>query len=142
MSTFANSLQSRSKADLRATCETLARIVAEFQWMAKRYASGRLSYAPGVVNQHTQTLLNLGIECNPCAEGTIWAEDGAGRRVDGLDAEHLMPGHPVATGRLIGLLPRTRLADELLRLLDLPADAGIAAAVEKVMELQDKARVR
>ena len=58
-------------------------IVQDLHWMARRYANGRMSYVTSMFNEHTQTLLNLGVELNPANDGTIWARDGMGHRFEG-----------------------------------------------------------
>lgn len=60
-----------SEATLNAACE--------LHWMARRYADGRQSYAVGMHNDHTRTLLALGAPLNPTGDGTLWAADGSGR---------------------------------------------------------------
>ena len=50
---------------------------------ARRYADGRMSYMPSLLNMITKRLLDRGIKLND-ADGTLWARDGMGRRFDGL----------------------------------------------------------
>jgi hypothetical protein len=61
---------------LRHENETLRSICADLQWMAKRYANGRMTYAVGLMNEHTMTLLKMGVPLNPCGEQNIFARDG------------------------------------------------------------------
>lgn len=56
-------------------------------WMARRYADGRQSYATGLFNDTTRTLLSLGVELNPTGDHTFWARDLDGRGCDGLSEE-------------------------------------------------------
>lgn len=128
-----------NKISLKKENEILRSIIKDISWMARRYATGRSSVAPGLYNECAAKSLELGIELNPTADGTIWAEDGMGRSFDSLTDEHLTPNHPIATGRLIGLPPRTHLAEEMRRLLELGENDGIGAAIEKIMELKEKA---
>lgn len=127
-----------TKKQLRQRCEALEKIAHDLHWMARRYADGRRSYAPGLFNDHTRALLEMGVKLNPTGDGTVWANDGD-IPFAGLDAEHFMPGHPVATGHVVALPEGTRLADELLSLLGLEKGCGIAAAVEAVAALKRKA---
>ena len=78
--------------------ELLENIVKDFHWMARRYTSGRQSYATGLFNDHTKALLEMGIELNDC-DGTIWALDAQGRAFDGLTAEQAIPGTSEAKGK-------------------------------------------
>ena len=66
---------------LEQEVETLKNIVIDLQWMARRYANGRMSYAVGMLNDHTEVLLNLGLNLNPCAEKQIFARDGMGEDI-------------------------------------------------------------
>jgi len=69
-----------------ANCATLRAIVVDLQFWARRYADGRMTYVTGEVNQHTRTLLAMGIELigDPADGGTVWSRDGMGRDFDGL----------------------------------------------------------
>lgn len=83
-----------TKKELRLENDTLRRLCVDLQWMAKRYAEGRRSYAVSMVNQATRTLLALGIELNPCGEQTVWARDGGGFAYSGLSQEEWDTGEP------------------------------------------------
>lgn len=63
---------------LRRENQTLRLIARDLHWMARRYVDGRRSYAVGMFNDYTRTLLSLGVELNPTADGTIWAQDDLG----------------------------------------------------------------
>lgn len=82
-------------AALRAENETLRLICADLAWMARRYCNGRSSYATHLFNQHTRTLLKLGVPLDPTADGTLWARDGMGRAYDGLSDEEAAQGEPL-----------------------------------------------
>lgn len=73
-------------------------IVVDLHWMARRYADGRMSYAPALFNDHTRALLALGIVLNPTADGTVWARDGQGRDFDALTDAEATPNTPDARG--------------------------------------------
>ncbi len=60
--------------------ELLIDAVHCFHWMARRYADGRSSYAPGVFNGHTRKLLAAGFGLKL----PYFARDGMGRSFDGL----------------------------------------------------------
>lgn len=66
--------------------DTLAAIAADLQLMARRYAAGRCSTAPGTLNDATRQLQALGVKLNEC-DGTVFAHDGMGRHYDQLSAE-------------------------------------------------------
>lgn len=64
-------------AQLRAENALLRAIVTDLQWMARRYASGRSSYAPGLYNDLIRQAQLLGMEFQPDGTEdppTIWAE--------------------------------------------------------------------
>lgn len=71
---------------LKQENELLRRVARDFHWMARRYADGRMTYATGLFNDHTRLLLSLGVELNNC-DGTLFAQDGMGRKYDGLTDE-------------------------------------------------------
>lgn len=73
---------------------TLRAIARDLHWMARRYADGRMTYAASTVNEHTRTLLALGVKLNPTGDGTIWARDGMGRAYDHLSDEEAAQGRP------------------------------------------------
>lgn len=59
--------------------EALLFAAEDLHWMARRYADGRQSYAVGMHNDHTRSLLGLGARLNPTGDGTLWAADGSGQ---------------------------------------------------------------
>lgn len=63
--------------------KTLAEIIRNLHWMARRYADGRSSYAPSLLNSHVKELVELGYELRP----PLYARDGMGRDFDGLSDE-------------------------------------------------------
>lgn len=63
-------------------------VIIDFHWMARRYADGRMTYATSLFNNHTDALLELGIPLNMTADQTLYAQDGMGRRFDGLNVAH------------------------------------------------------
>ena len=69
-------------AKLQAENATLRNIIRDFHWMARRYADGRSSYAPGMFNRHVQALINIDFEFADNAPR--FARDGMGRDFDGL----------------------------------------------------------
>lgn len=83
----------------------LIEIICGIHWMARRYVSGRSTYAVLSLNQHTSALIRLGIQL-PEADGTVWALDGMGRLYDGLTNEQA---------------EEARLADD--RAMDRPSEA-------------------
>jgi hypothetical protein len=64
--------------------EALRQIVVDFHWMARRYCSGRSSYATSLFNDHVRALLRLGVKLKRGTDDTIWALDGMGRELAGL----------------------------------------------------------
>lgn len=64
--------------------EKLIQIVQDFHWMARRYADGRMSYAPSLFNDHVRALQQMGIDLNPTGDKTIWAHDAMGPAYDGM----------------------------------------------------------
>ena len=65
--------------------------------MARRYADHRSSCVGSIFNDHTRTLLKLGVELNTC-DDIIWARDGMGRPYDGLSEAEATPGTKEALG--------------------------------------------
>src|SRR5262249_53310212 len=63
----------------------LIEIVKDLHWMVRRYADGRMSYATSLFNDHTSTLLAMGIQLQSEASGALYAMDGMGRSYDNLD---------------------------------------------------------
>lgn len=96
LSSLNEALQGLTKRELRDRCATLEAIVADFHWLARRYADRRQSYATSLFNEHTRTLLRLGIPLNPTGDGTLWARDLMGRAYDGLTEEEAAQGQPDA----------------------------------------------
>jgi hypothetical protein len=125
-------------AALAAENEELREMMRTLQIFAKRYADGRSTYAATQVNEITRRLLEMGVVLNSGGEGTVWAKDGGGRGFDGLDDEHLTPGHPVATGELLGMKPGSRLAGEFVKELGLKG-GGIYEAVAAIKRLKAEA---
>jgi hypothetical protein len=72
-------------AEVRAENIRLRVICRDLQWMARRYADGRHTYAVGMVNDATRYLdsIGCGIAIDP-PYGTKFARDGAGRMFDRL----------------------------------------------------------
>lgn len=56
-----------------------AKDVSTLHWMARRYADGRSTYAPSLLNEVTRRLLSTGmiLEADTC-DGTNFAVDGMG----------------------------------------------------------------
>lgn len=79
-------------------CVERNKIIEDLIWMARRYADGRSTYAPGIVNDATRWMINNKLRVNTCVEGMIWARDGMGRRFDGLTDVQATPGTPEARG--------------------------------------------
>lgn len=52
-------------ARLRAENQQLRWIICEIHWMARRYATGRSSYAPSMYNDAIQVAINLGCNIKP-----------------------------------------------------------------------------
>jgi epoxyqueuosine reductase QueG len=70
---------STSLAQLRYENEALRLIVTELQWMARRYATGRRTYAPSSYNAAIRRAVSLGMtfrEDTTEHPPTIWATDG------------------------------------------------------------------
>lgn len=101
--------------------ESLRRIVVDLHWMARRYCDGRMSAAPTIFNQHTRTLLKLGVPLNPLGQETIWARDGMGRAYDGLTDEEASQG-------------------EQLRPIDIYRDEEVEKLRKEVEALQQQVR--
>lgn len=79
----------------RKKFEDLKRHAIELQWMARRYADGRMTGAVSRCNQATRFLLSLGVALNSATDGTVWARDGSGSRAcDGLTEEEAAMGNP------------------------------------------------
>lgn len=85
----------QATAELRAENFELKQIAHNLHWMARRYADGRCTYAPGMVNDAVRQLQRMGVDLNICAERTPWARDGMGPGYSGLSAEEYALGEPV-----------------------------------------------
>lgn len=79
-------------------CADREKIIVDLHWMARRYADGRRTYAPGVVNNVSRWLIANGIQPIAGADDTIWAKDGMGRAYDRLTDAQATPGTPEAKG--------------------------------------------
>ena len=55
--------------------QTLKSIITEIWWMARRYADGRSTYAPGLFNQVIDLALKNGVQIGD-DQGKIYADDG------------------------------------------------------------------
>lgn len=63
--------------DLQKRCAQLEYIIKEIQWMARRYAHGRMSYSVSMYNEAIQLAQSLGMEFRPDPiDGLIEAKDG------------------------------------------------------------------
>ena len=93
-------MASQNVKQLQAENEALREIVADFHWMARRYADGSRTYATSMFNDRTRQLLRMGVKLNPSADYIIWARDGMGRRFDGLTEAEATPGTPEAKGEV------------------------------------------
>lgn len=78
--------------DLRAENEKLRRAIEVCWYMARRYADGRLTWAPRDYNDHTRVLLALGVDLQPGGDGTVWATNPLGRSHDGLTDDEAAMG--------------------------------------------------
>lgn len=88
-----------TQQQLRNENAALRRICADLHWMARRYAEGRMTFSPQVVNDATRYLLSIGVPINPTDDGIIWARDGMGRAYDKLTKEEATPGTAAAMGK-------------------------------------------
>jgi len=59
--------------------------VHDLHWMARRYADGRCSYAPGMFNGRVRDLMAAGFELGQ----PLFARDGMGRAFDGLTEDEV-----------------------------------------------------
>ena len=80
------------KQELETKIEHLTQIARDLHWMARRYADGRQSYVTSMFNEHTRSLLSMGVELNYTGDGTIWARDLMGRDYDKLTDEEAALG--------------------------------------------------
>ncbi len=86
---------------LRDENARLRSIALVLQPCARRYADGRRTYVPSMVNDATRYLLSIGLPVNPCGERIIWARDEMGRTYDGLTDAQATPGTPEAVGGVV-----------------------------------------
>ena len=65
-------------ARLRAENQQLRRVIYEIHWMARRYATGRSSYAPSMFNDALKVAIDLGcdIKPDPSDSDKIYADYG------------------------------------------------------------------
>ncbi len=82
---------------LRAQNDALRNIAGDLQWMARRYADERGTYAGGILNDATRYLLKIGVPLSQ-SDGIVWARDLWGRMFDKLTAAQATPGTPEALG--------------------------------------------
>lgn len=64
-----------SLQSLKDENHNLREIIANIWWMARRYADGRSSYAPGLFNQCIEKAIANGVKIED-DNGTIYADDG------------------------------------------------------------------
>jgi len=57
-------------------CSQLEWIIQEIQWMARRYAHGRQTFAPSTYNEAIRLAQDLGMKFKPDNDGLIEAKDG------------------------------------------------------------------
>jgi len=63
--------------DLKARIRSLEHVIQEIQWMARRYAHGRMTYAVSQYNEAIQLAQRLGMEFRPDPiDGLVEAKDG------------------------------------------------------------------
>lgn len=99
--------------------------IRDIHWMARRYADGRSSYAPGLFNRATRALLAAGV----ALKEPHFARDGMGRTFDGLsDAEVDAAAADMPRG--FAPEPDARLADALARIAAL--EGAVAASDERL----------
>lgn len=81
--------------ELEIKLDMLKKIVAFMHGYARRYCDGRMSCVTSQFNEYTKQLLELGVELQVGADGTIWARDGMGRAYDGLTRDQAEQGEAV-----------------------------------------------
>lgn len=75
-------------------------VIRDIHWMARRYADGRKTYAPGMFNRAIERCLGVGLELDGKKEG-LWAGEGA--RLAALDKRQEPPeGERVITAPELG----------------------------------------
>lgn len=59
-------------------CKELESVILDIHWMARRYADGRLSYAPNMFNRAIQKALDLGLPLkeDTALKATYFAKEG------------------------------------------------------------------
>ncbi len=57
-------------------CSQLEWIIQEIQWMARRYAHGRMTMAVDSYNEAIELAQELGMEFRPDTDGLVLAKDG------------------------------------------------------------------
>lgn len=80
---------------LMAENQSLIKIIEDIWWMARRYADGRSTYAPGMYNDAIRVARNLGIYLRLDDSQTIFARDGMGQRYSNLTTEEYNEGTPL-----------------------------------------------
>lgn len=65
--------------------DKLKAAIRDIHWMARRYADGRCSYAPGMFNGRVRDLMAAGFELKE----PLFARDGMGRAFDGLTEDEV-----------------------------------------------------
>jgi hypothetical protein len=116
---------------LREENDQLRTICSDLHWMARRYADGRMTGAPAVVNACTRQLLELGLFT---LRGPLYARDGMGRNFDRLtDAQAAEAEADAPRGLQAEISARERMAkdNEILRAALSAREAWIAAALEE-----------
>jgi hypothetical protein len=64
-----------NQESLRRENEKLKSLLGETLWMARRYADGRSTYAPSIVNESIDFAVSLGVRIDP-DDGKMYASDG------------------------------------------------------------------
>jgi len=57
-------------------CSQLENIIQDIQFMARRYAHGRMSMAVSTYNEAIKLAMDLGMEFKPDTDGLVLAKDG------------------------------------------------------------------
>ena len=66
----------KSKNEILSELAAYKQSFEDVHWMARRYADGRSSYAPGMYNDALERVMKFGFKPNECDDGYIWARDG------------------------------------------------------------------
>lgn len=125
--------------DLLALTYNIASTSADLQFMARRYADGRQTYASAVVNDATLKLVQLGVKLQPdtrCDPPTVWANpsDDPQRQAQ---REHFLEGR-LARGETItdaGIAARVGDGRELAAMLGAETHAEAVARVKALLWL-------